>query len=1437
MTGFNKFYLFSLLLGSILLTGCIPQAKKTECGSNEAFNSSLRACVPVTPGQDEFISISNPIPSTPTTVTATSAIPITLSMNIKNPYARAYRMRWIRNFNGVQSTLYSATAPSASIGDHPYAISITPSSDLLGQVGNHVVTAQILDSSLSLIDSHDFNFTLTNNPTPYGNGFTPTLSVPVSMSPAPASSQSFTLTVYQNGATLSSPQVRWSLNKLTGTPLTPRTQVDTLTFGTPTTGAPRTFTINSANPMNAGSPPTAPFNDIVGTYRLSASIEDGVTTFTTYTWDITIAHPTLGFVDDATLPTPAVTGNTVTAFNGIDYSNITLPNFSYLGGANRAEMCVRVNDADGRYGGGVNVRYYLGSSTAPIYTGTTNAGDDTVCLEDASTAVKATVAFTDPDPDLSWSTSIRARVFDVDTGEEYSSYPSGSYPPVWAFQVKPQNSKPTVAFEDISGTTVACTSSNAANTIKYGCAVTQSNATVNNSFVVAFRVTDDFYVFPTDDDKLSYSAILSRSGTTIDSTSCVKTLSDFGSDNDDLTTNIDDFIGPVYRCRFNMPSQDASGSINPTMDTYSVTLTVTDDGSPFTTTDKSSVLTWNFDVKELNTAPAASATISMNASPYTTITAATEGDTIAFNTTFSDPERDPYRMELRRCLDGAPCTSLSSPLVSSTTAYYTDADYGSPTPNRRVVYTIPDGFVADLATATTVHFQLKAIDMASTATAVNGSNVVTVNNTVDMVLALDISNLNPAPVFANVNAIDTNTVAPGIDYNVIPSFPLTLDPGTVTDASSPGNSAEANITYQWLISADNGTSWTNIADGTSRVLKWTPGQDIVSGNYQIIACATDGSPLRPNALTPNAAGSNCNNQAIVKVERNIALSDLPASATGKTVLGQPAIWVDDSTLGTIATRPNSKVVYTAFPVDNGASNVSIIVNKYYYNSDNEGQMDFIESLEFDALDGASTPTVLDLSMVGDSSNLYIGYRAYIGVAPATYRPQIRRIVKHFDQAASPGSKTGYSHPAPFDFSYTGFTVDTNPACAAPGCWDAGSNGYTVTDGSAVLNVGALFTANPAPQIILNGVAINTIGGDAQLLAQDIENKINSHVHFATKGIIAKATLAGISSTVLITGPIADEHLEIQNNSSHLGELFISGGSLFIPYINDSLPSPNTGKVTVASYPVNTLLFGGVPAEDNLTSFDAATYLTNVMDRSGNLLLGIISASTPGQARVIKFSGVDFTTGVQHTILSAKNITRLEIASDVTGNDNYYAVGRSTTGNHWVTRFPNNMTSFTVMYRMEDTIDVPSANVLTSYINYDFQIAAARPKSPATSISEARITFLTDNGLYAFRTRVADYVTCGACQPISLGDYPAIFDPSARTLSSSAVLSNVTIGTGGNSSAENARNIMLFGYLGDDGSPPPGNQRFNLGLINADVELIQSTTLDTTDGLYSPAVFK
>ncbi|HLT22666.1 MAG TPA: hypothetical protein VKZ84_04455, partial [Bacteriovoracaceae bacterium] len=350
MAGFKLFTLWTIIIASMAITGCVPQAKQTECGANEAFSPTQRRCLPVNPSETSFIKIKSPVPTGGITATASSGSSLSFTIMVENPYNRTYRIRWIRNFNGSQTTLYTPSAPSADITDHPYTISLVPNSDLYGAVGNHIITAQILDAtSNSIIDSHDFSLQLTNDPTPNGQNFSPGLSLPITQNPINVGS-TFSFNVLNNGRKMDTPLVRWRLIKLTGTTQPDLIEVDPLI----NTDAPQmvSFAFNPSNPLRHIPAPTAPFNNYVGNYRLEASIMDGLTNFSTYSWDITILHPSLGFIVNSHTPVPGDSASTIRAFNGVPYSNLTPSNFSF-GGSTRSQFCVRVSDPDGRYGNGV----------------------------------------------------------------------------------------------------------------------------------------------------------------------------------------------------------------------------------------------------------------------------------------------------------------------------------------------------------------------------------------------------------------------------------------------------------------------------------------------------------------------------------------------------------------------------------------------------------------------------------------------------------------------------------------------------------------------------------------------------------------------------------------------------------------------------------------------------------------------------------------------------------------------------------------------------------------------------------------------------------------------------------------------------------------------------------------------------------------------------
>jgi hypothetical protein len=1419
MVGFNMIKLWVLLITMIVITGCIPQSKTTECKENEAFNAIQRRCLPVNPNETSFIKIKSPVPTAGITIAGSSGSPISFTVMIENPYKKNYRLQWLRNFNGVQSTLYSPSAPSADLVNHPYQISLVPSADLFGAIGTHVITAQVLDATNNnVIDSHAFTLNLTSDPTPYGQGFSPSLSVPLTFSTA-SSNTVFAFDVLRNGRAMNTPTVSWRLVKLTGTALAPRVEVDTLV----NTESPQnvTFAFNPTNPMNDMIPPSAPYLAYVGNYRLEASIVDGTTTFSTYYWDITIKHPDLGQVVVANNPVPGDAANSVRAFNGIPYGNMTLPNFSYNNSLTRSQFCVQVSDPDGRYGNGVHVRYYLGNSTGHVYQGLTTGADDTICLEDASAAIKNTIVFSDPNPDLSWSTQIKARVFDAQTGEEYTTFVAGVYPLVWNVQVEPTNKPPVLTFVDAGA--VACTSTIVST--KNGCAVTQSNDAIDNFFNISFQIQDEHY---TDAAEFAYTATLSRGAVVVDS-SCQKAFGVAG--------------GPTFTCQLKVPSYDALGSIDPTLDAWRVSVNVTDSGSPFTATQKSSTLIWNLSVREINYRP-----IINNVMTYQNLVATTtfsEKDTATFQVQMTDPERDEYIIELARCgatLADADCTTLQT----TTRTFLNQGDYLT---NRRLNYTIPDGFIGANVLSQTVKFRIKIINYASTL-----DPLIQLPNEAISSIDVTINNWNPAPVYANINAIDTKAPTMsdplGIDYWAFGSFPLTLDPGTITDASE--YAPEGNITYQWWIAPHSMTpTWTQIGGGNTRILRWTPGTTMASGNYFIKLCVTDGYPTR-STVDPNGGATLCNNPAIVSVYNNfLTTAPLNVTTSGQIITNAPAVWIDTSATGNITTGTgSSKIIYTAYVThDSGAGSFRIHVQKSIYNIDDTGRMQVLGELDFDAINPLEQDAsfnildVKDLRLIGDDNSLYIAYLANFvnDDHDLGYKPEIRRIYKGINRGLKVAPNL---HNAPFAFNYEGFYANhTGNAPAACNCWTASNinaANLQVTGGQVDLqtaNVSAGSTITLGYDGATYPLSIVVSGTDQTQRALQITSAINSHPQLGFT-----ATNDGLG-TVTIYGPKASEEARVHQLTNKLGKLWMDSNYLYVPYINLSQAAPNNKVIAIetvindSASELSLVASGPGGMTSTLLAGTFTNDFDNAVDHSGNLLIAY--ANNIGEAKLIKFTGFNFAANNTYNLMASKNIQKIRMSASNVNNNYYYVMGEDGTNTMWMTRVESNLPTadFTRVWSLSATNDAASASLVSSLAGqtYDFAIKTAGSDTFSGTLAEARVLISSSLGVFAFKTLSNNTVTCGSCEPVSRVN--ATLPVTAPLLAVSDIVENQTIGSPGNQPGnENQRDILIFGYINESNSGDTFNT-LSLGLINTERTVISSTTRDTTNGRYAPAVFK
>jgi hypothetical protein len=142
MVGFRTIF---ILLSLMVLGACVPQVKQTDCSSNEAFNATLRTCVPVMNGPTSFINIKAISPLSPLSKYKSDTTTITLQTEISNPYALPYSISWERIYAGSSATL-AATGTSYSFAPSLY----------ISQLGTHIFVAKVKDGSGNVVDSHSF---------------------------------------------------------------------------------------------------------------------------------------------------------------------------------------------------------------------------------------------------------------------------------------------------------------------------------------------------------------------------------------------------------------------------------------------------------------------------------------------------------------------------------------------------------------------------------------------------------------------------------------------------------------------------------------------------------------------------------------------------------------------------------------------------------------------------------------------------------------------------------------------------------------------------------------------------------------------------------------------------------------------------------------------------------------------------------------------------------------------------------------------------------------------------------------------------------------------------------------------------------------------------------------------------------------------------------
>ena len=1444
MVGFKTIW---LLLTLLIFAACVPQTKQTECKSNEAFNAALRTCVPVVNGPSSFINIDSFLPTSPLTKYKNDTTPITFSVVISNPYAQTYTVTWERIYNGVPVSLAPTT---------PTSYSFAPSL-LASEIGTHIIAVKVRDANNAIVDSHSFEIKINDNPKPVIDSVTVTPALYNSTFTPYDTNQSFQFTVKNNGATMAGAGYRtdWAIYKNSTLIIS-----ETDTF--PTAAPVGSLSTNGFNyPVYVFSPSTLG----AGSYLVRARVTNtAAEVVAEQQWSVTVNHPSLSKVTARNIysatATPAF-GTQTRAYYGVAYSSSPTYNFVPIGQVAQGDYCVTVADGEGTYSGDsqyVRVDFYIDGAASWVYSGTTSAIDNKICLSDAPAGTLAAVMFTT----ISTTHSLVARVTDERTGAEYTAAdmnPSlGSYPISWSFDVRQPNTAPVVGFT-ANGNLSPSISCGVPSSTSRTCTVAQDTA-----FTVGITATDEFYstssTTDSEQNKFTYTMVLSRNGTPI--STCAKTTADVG----DLNTLGADFTGPDYLCSFTVPSYDASGSVDPDAFVYSISIIFSDVGSPIVgaTGLSGNTITYNLNVTETNTVPVIDdqgatiadsylANAASGSTPLSTAandsgaadTYVTEGDTLNFNVLVNDAERDDHQVNVYRCTDGtSACTTTA--LVATQTVNKTNNALGTST---LLTYTIPEDFVpvnTPFGTNVDAFFKISVTDLPDNYPTTPRLTAET-STLAPVHFNVNVRNKNPAPIFGG-----TPAPALGASITTFVGYKLSIDPGTVTDASAVAS--ESSISYQWYVDVNGGDdSYTAITGATSRLLDWTPSNGIAAGTtINLAICASDGTAVNPQpalgsigaelATPASPTGSNCLGSWDVLVQQNaVALNfDNGSGDLGNDI----AVWQDTTVAG-------KRVVYSAYNDDSGYIYVEKTVFDAagkIYNLSTDG----FQTVRFDALDSAAVAvsTIKDISISGTSTHLYIAYQAATSGNPGSPKIRVRRIDKR--TGAPVGTKTDptYHDTGMFGFRYaqtlpTASQTTPNIIISAP---IAGQNfevtfNGDLTAGDQVIVHGVTFTAaNGATPLCSGGAPLScSDGGNATLLA----NAINNSTSRSLQGVTAVVS----SNTVQIFGDVGGESADANatgvNMSSYttgkLGKIFTYHNGInwewHLPFVDLTTGSTMSNiRVLTASAEPNDFL-SAVNITDTVvyTGIGAVNWFTNDFY---NGIVTIASVNTSSVAKMHVFPiGASVHTSAQ-TLFSGAPISAgtLRVAGRAAGNAFYYAAARVLVTTPSTYEWKMGRYNSSLAISVEDTFTNLAFNAgTTSVLDVDSIADISIESLPsAGATTEARLLVSSNNGtgdialltgdydLYAVRFRSDNDLSCDKCVPITYGTQE--LSPTKR-IASARVDTDMALGSTAGSPVD--RDVLFTAFSVDSDSD--NNYEPQVGIINVEVESI-STTSTTSTGL-------
>jgi hypothetical protein len=1407
-----------ILLGS--LVGCLPQEKTTQCGQNENFNPATKSCISSLSLQTNLIAITTVVPATSyTRTTASTAEVHTITVSDPNNYG--YITKWY---------LHKSSGLSQNVANNTNTYTVNPSTL---PIGSHVVEVIIYDNTgTAQIDAKSWVVTISNDP----------------VAELTNTSTPITIAVDYDSTT--------SIN-LTATVLNPD-ELATLEVDWVVDGVTTTTTAISTATSEVVSLAVDPTTLAIGTHSVEITLYDDSTTPTTYydynAWSINRKAPDLTTVT-AVAPDPATTISVI--------DQITMGAGGFDNGAAVNDFCVTVADPDGSdAASGLNVIYYLGGTSLATVSSLGTATAGVTCLN-ADGGVDPSVTLVNPQ--VGENKTMSARVFDVFTGLEITT---AANPIVWTLSVRPQNNPPSIYVEADGGDAnhqITCAEMGAAET-SLTCQITQDTTTK-----ISIRVTDDDYP-----DYLVAHVNNFASQFYLDG-SLMTAAPDCDYAYADGATK--------YECDLYIPSYDTNGPIEAATASYTITAQVTDQtlypvaGNPGL---QSNIVTWSIpvtNVTNFNTSldiqPQTNdvgtdtndsyvyetSDIAKNELDNTSVTVA-EGDSVTFNVSTMDLERDHYHLKFEYCADTT-ITCAATTIIGTMIITRTDDTLYD---RQEFTYVLPDNVVTAVTDANTagtgedlVYFKVTAIEYLEDGTTATGE-------TDELVFSFNVQDTNYPQVFPT-DADTDFTPDPTVELYTMTGFPISLDPGTITDDNVLDG---ATIAYQWEVSTDAGSTFENIPGATDRTLVWSPDPSVsYNGNgtlQQVLIrlCTGDDGIGNDLGTAEEVCSDDVDIEGIwtVNIIPNMVTTagyDVP-NASQKAGGEEVAIWHD-----TNSAIPTTYVAY-------GTNDGYVVVEKIIHDDQDDDVVGsvydtldngyVVDSVVFETYYGDSTNNAFNLSIVGETStatdaHLYVSYVAQ-DIGDGKNKLHVRRL----DISEQ---KTGLSHPGAFGFNYPGLdSVITLTGAGMTKSVDANQRSViTITTSTFGERVTFTFGASPALDFFNGTQFCNPSCGTTANAATQLAAAINSSTDLRVQGVWASAS----GNDVTLYGTVGGSYDILNTQVQDAGDIMIidnGGGTLFwaVPYLDNEAVSANKNRIHFYYGAVGEMNGPNNPA--HLKYLTAATTenvaASEIESWNDNDLALIAIKAESGYINIMQFTfnGVAFTqTDAAENIFNGQLVGDIRMAAGVTGsnNMNYITAKETATGDIFLVTIEktglgvydytpgvNGRSSPPV--QLLDSDDNESG---PSSFNFDLDDLNDYAISPALSTDEFYLAVATSGTntdpdeifvLKAKKDTSANWeLYCGpdqfTCPSIHYADtFPTISDSLNNPLAITPVLQDFTKGDEGATSGENVKNVVFLGYFVDYAND--GNARAQMATVNVEEEQTDATSSDVNSAS-SPAI--